>query len=80
MKKNMLAIGTTLTKREQQKIHGGSSDWDCGPQYSQAQCDDYCNSMDLVHVNALENEDWGNADLAFDALMDLCGLGNPSVL
>lgn len=78
MKTTLLTIGEELTRKEQQKVKGGTgSDWNCAPQYTQAQCDNYCWSMHHVYIYSEQNEDWHNGDLAMNALIQHCGIANP---
>ena len=80
MKKSILHIGSALSKAEQQQINGGSP-YNCGSQYSQQNCDEYCHSLMLIYSNG--NNDPDSRDNALDALENRCGvevIGDDNVL
>lgn len=74
MKNQVFSLGKTLTRSEQCKILGGTGEsiWNCAPQYTQAQCNEYCNSVDIVIGSAIENEDWDSFHIALGALAEHC--------
>ena len=71
MKKSILNIGTSLTREEQREVNGGTS-YNCAPQYSQSNCDDYCTSVRVILDNS-DQESWENAQ-AESILSELCGV------
>ncbi len=72
MKKSILNLGKALNRAEQKQINGGGHV--CDPKYSQAECDDYCGSLDDIirgvwdEVNSIET---GQA--AREAYNEHCG-------
>jgi hypothetical protein len=72
MKNIILTLGKALNRAEQQKIRGGGQ-YTCAPQYSQANCDEYCGNTE---TSLYYNMDIGNNDAAMHAmcaLVEHCG-------
>ena len=70
MKKSILELGARLSKQEQQRIHGGHT---CDPQYSQAECDEYCGSLSLAMSHQISIGETETAEIALCGLLDNCG-------